>query len=189
MEHDVPLLSADFPHDDVSHVEGTANVRRQPEISHEVDGGGIQRGLDREEAMDRARLGHSRGDRPRDDHLVADVLIDLAAVILDRIGCEDEHTIEEGVDRYGPDALGQRGGADDVDEEEESLLLSWSVIAPQHPVAQRSPADDLADLNDEENGPDDPEGEEHGHQLHGAGVDREAKETGAGLRHIDESDQ
>src|SRR4030095_6746205 len=35
----------------------------------------------------------------------------------------------------------------------------------------------------------DPEGEEHGHQLYGAGVDREAKEASAGLRHIDESDQ
>src|SRR5262249_60587976 len=64
--------------------------------------------------------------------------------------------------------------------------LPWAVVPPQHPVAQRPAADDLAELEYEEEGRGGHEREDQPDDPHWAGQDREADQPGARLVQIHE---
>ena len=56
------------------------------------------------------------------------------------------------MDGHGADSLGERGASRDVDEQKESFLPTRPMVPAHHPVAQGPPADDLADLEHEDDG-------------------------------------
>src|SRR5262249_3805344 len=152
-------------------------------------GGGRSQSLfDSEEAAERAGARPSVGFPPRDDDLVADVLVDLAAVVVHGVRGQHEDPIEKMMDARGPEALGQPPGARDIDRQEEAMRLPWAVVPPQHPVAQRPTANDLAELEYEEEGRGGHEREDQPDDLHRAGQNREADQPRAWLVQVHERD-
>src|SRR5262249_26153250 len=152
VEDDVALAAAHLAHDHRPGMQRTTHARRDAEVADELGGGRSQSLFDAEEAAERAGARPSVGFPPRDADLVADVLVDLAAVVVHGVGGQHEDPIEKMMDARGPEALGQPRGARDIDEQEEAMLLPWAVVPPQHPVAQRPTANDLAELEYEEEG-------------------------------------
>src|SRR5215813_8978563 len=149
-------------------------------------------GRNAEEASDRTCLCPPFRDRPRDHDLVADVLVDLAVGVGDRVRGEPEHLVQEPVDGGGPDALGQRRRAGDIDEEEEPFLEARPMVAREHDVAQDAPSYNPADLEHEEHGERCREGEDDGEPLErGLEASRthaRAEEQYAGTLHVDRGD-
>ena len=99
-----------------------------------------------------------------------------------------ESAIQKLMNRHPSDALGERGRARDIDEEEEPLLGARSVVSAEYPVAQGPAADDLADLEHEDERHGRSEREDHGHESQRPGADRNPQEAGPGLHDVDEGD-
>src|SRR5262245_46136041 len=114
--------------------------------------------------------------------------MDLTPVIVDRIGSLQEHTIEKLMDGNGPEALGQCRGTRDVDEKEETVFLARPVIATEHPIAQGPLADDLTDLQHEDEGGGRAEGEDGRHVLQGSGLQGHMEQASSALEDVDEGD-
>src|SRR3954453_9360372 len=87
--------------------------------------------------------------RPGDDHLVADIVEDLAAIILDRNGEQAKDAIEQAMDSDTPKPLRQRGRSHDVDEQHEALFLDRHMIAPADEVQESASADQAGNSQDE----------------------------------------
>ncbi len=85
MEHDVAFPPSDLADDHGPDMKRPAHARRDPEVSNEFGRTGLERRLNGRKARDRAAPGPSGRFRPRDHHLVADVLIDLAPVVVHRV--------------------------------------------------------------------------------------------------------
>ena len=83
-------------------------------------------------------------------------------MLIDGIGGDAEDPVEEPVHGGGPESLGERRRSGDVHEQEETILGTGAVVAAEHDVAERAPADDAADLQHEEHGEGEPEGKREG---------------------------
>jgi hypothetical protein len=88
--------------------------------------------------------------QPGDHDLVAHVLVDLAAVVVDRVGGFLENAAEIPVHRQRAQFLGHRRRADDVDEQEKPLLRARPPVAPAHDHAEGALADQLRGLAQED---------------------------------------
>ena len=96
------------------------------------------------------------------NRLVADILVDHATAALQgRADVVDElvHQLKES---GGPDALGDCGGASQIDEQEGPLLLAWRVIAPQEEIAEHAGPDQAVQGQTQDHREPDREGEQDG---------------------------
>src|SRR5262245_41912886 len=189
MEDDVALPAADFSHHHGPEMKGSAHAWHHAEVPREVGPRGLESRFDCAEACNRPSPGPPFPVEPGDDHFVAHVLVDLAPVVGNGICRLQEDAIQELMDGNGADALGQSGGARDVDEEEEALLAAGPVIPAQYPVAQGSLADDLADLEHEDERPGHPEREDHGYELQASSPPGDMEDPGPGFDDVDKGDQ
>jgi len=142
VERDGALALPDLPAHHEAAVQRGPHHRRHAEVVQEAPGVPSERVLQGEQAPQRPRVGALIGDRPRDHHLVADVLVDLAAVVRDRVRGGGEYTREEPVHRERPQALGDGRRTHDVDEQEQPRLGAQPVIPPEHDVEQGTSADE-----------------------------------------------
>ena len=97
--------------------------------------------------LDRAR------DRPGDDDRVADVAVDLAVVRGDVLAHVGDHAIEQREEALVADALGDRGRADQVEQQEGAFLDHRTVVATgdqRHSTPWPSSAVDLHQRDDQQ---------------------------------------
>src|SRR6266851_8253092 len=106
VEDDIPFAFADLAADHRPCMESRSQARRYPKLPLEHERHVLESRHDREEAGDWTRIATRFGRRPRHHHLVADVLVDLAAVVADRIRGEPKHAVQEAVDSGGSDPFG-----------------------------------------------------------------------------------
>jgi hypothetical protein len=116
-------------------VQRSAEPRRRTKLALELRRSPREHLFDPKKADDRSSTVTAFGYRPGDHDLVADVLIDLASVIVDRVRGKSEDLAEKPMDRSGTDSLGKRRRTGDVDEQEESLLRARAVVAAKQDVA------------------------------------------------------
>src|SRR6266545_7139830 len=135
MVHDRPPTASHLSRNYRAAVQRSAETRHRAKLALELRRGPRERLFDREEAGDRLSAVAPVGHRPGDHDLVADVLKDLASVIVDRVRGKSEDFAEKAMDRVGADSPGERRRAGDVDEQEESLLRARAVVASEHDVA------------------------------------------------------
>ena len=60
------------------------------------------------------------GDAPGNDDFIADILVNLAALVCHRIGDQGEHPIEEAMHATWPNLLGNAGRSDDIHKKKKS---------------------------------------------------------------------
>ena len=154
------------------------------EVAKELRRGRIQSPFDVEKAAEWARGRPAIPLGPRYDHLVANVLVDLAAVVVHGVGGQEEDPVQELVNAYRPYALSKRSGTGEVHEEKEALFLPRPVVASQHPVTQRPATNDLADLEYEDKHRCDHEREDQRDDLRGARLDRNADQASPWLEEV-----
>jgi hypothetical protein len=98
---------------------------------------------------------------PGHDHLVADIIENLAAIVHDRKREEAKGTIQQTVNGDAAEPLGEPGRSRDVDEQYEAIFLDRGMIPPREEVQERARPDDVGDTeneigqNQERNGIDD----------------------------------
>jgi len=131
-------------------VQRSVQARNRTELSLEIARGPSKGLFDREEAGDRSTVGAPIRHQPRDHDLVTDVLIDVAPMIVDRVGGKPEHFAEKAMNRFRADPFGEWRRSGDVDEQKESLFHAWAVITAEHDVAQGAVADKAAYLEHED---------------------------------------
>src|SRR5512137_2456917 len=128
MEHDVAFPSAHFADDHRPPMERAADTWGKAKVPHKVSRCSIKDCLDGGKTLNGSALPPAGRLRPRDDHLIADILVNLPMLVVDGVRCQREDAIEKLMHATRPKALGERGGPHDVDKEEESLFGAWPVI-------------------------------------------------------------
>jgi hypothetical protein len=100
--------------------------------------------LDSQIAAQTAGVLDAPGERPGGDQPVAHVVVDLGAVLEDRLVDVEESGGDEGVRPLVTQALRQRGRAPDVDQQKHALLAHRPMVAPSSralrvrpPIARR----------------------------------------------------
>jgi hypothetical protein len=112
-----------------------------------------------EAALDTSGIPQAILGRPRDDHLVADVGMDLPSGLEHRIGHIERDPIEEREETFRSEPL--RGGRRslEVDEQEHPLLDVELVVATGHQADERALAERSIELPDHVGGEGDREGD------------------------------
>ncbi len=87
--------------------------------------------------------------RPGHHHLVADVLVDLAARLQHGLRHVVEEVVLEVVEPQRAQALGDRRGVVQVQEHEDAILRDGTVIAAEQEVHQRAGSEHAVELPDE----------------------------------------
>src|SRR5215469_6124044 len=169
-------------------MESPSHAWRHPEVTQEIGRRRLENRLDGGETPDGPRPGPPLSLHPGDDDFVAHVLVDLAPVVVHGIRRQQEDTIEKAMNGHGADTLGERGGARDVDEQKESFLPARPVVPAHDPIAQGPPADDLADLEHEDDCARGGEREDDGDELRRSGPEGHMDEPGSWLDEVDEDD-
>src|SRR6185295_9581534 len=115
VEDDRPAHLADLAGDDLAQMQRRTQLGLHAEALDEPVRVRGERRAHREEAAQRPGIGDAVGLDPGDDDLVADVLVDFAAAMLDRLGDSRKHRGEKAMRLQRPEPLGDRGRAHDVD--------------------------------------------------------------------------
>ena len=153
---------AHLTHDDGSDVQGSVEPGHEAELTV-VSVGLVVHGVQHlEAAPETSRVPQAILGRPRDDHLVADIGVDLPAGLEHRVGHIERDPIEEREEALRSEPL--RGGRRslEVDEEENPLLDVGPVVAPGHEADERALAERPIELPDHVGGEGDQEGDPDG---------------------------
>ena len=102
-----------------------------------------------EDAAQTVALAQAALGRPGHHHLVADVLVDLAARLQHGLRHVVEEVVLEVVEAQGPELLGDRRGVVQVQEHEDAILRDGAVVAAEQEVHQRARAEHPVELPDE----------------------------------------
>jgi hypothetical protein len=109
MENDVTLEPADLADNHRSGMERSADGRCDAKVSRELVGRRLEGSCDGEKTPYRAGILSSVACRPRDDYFIADILVDVAAMVIDGVGRESEDTVQELMNSDRPNPLGESG--------------------------------------------------------------------------------
>ncbi len=161
VENDGALDVADLADDHRPEMQAAANPRDDAEFAFQLARCARQLIAHRHEAAQRTEIDRAAAFRPGNDHLVADIIEDLAAIVHDRKREKTKRVVEKTVDADAAEPFGQPGRSRDIDEKHEAIFLDRRVIAPDDEVQERAPADDIGNCesqihdNRETNGIDD----------------------------------
>ena len=117
-----------------------------------------------EAAMDTSGTPKAILGRPCDDHLVADIGVDLAASLEHRVGYIERDPVEEHEETFRSESLRRGRRSLEVDEQEDTLLDMRSVIAPGQEADEGALAERAIELPDHVGGEGDHEGDPYGHR-------------------------
>ena len=92
----------------------------------------------RHETAQRPAVDRAVAFSPGHDHLVADIIQHLAAIIDHRNGEQTKGAVEQAVDADPAEPFGQPGRARDVDEQHEAVFLHRRMIAAGYEVQERA---------------------------------------------------
>ena len=87
--------------------------------------------------------------RPGDDQFIADIAEDLAVIVHHRAVQQAKGAVEKAMDADAAQPFGETGGARDIDEQHEAVLLQRLMVAAGEEVDQRARAEQVRDLDDE----------------------------------------
>ena len=126
-------------------MQAAANPRHRAEFAFELSRCARQFVAHRHEAAQRTAIDRACVFRPGHDHLIADIVEDLAAIIHDRKGEKAKRTVEKAVDADAAEPLGQPRRSRNVDEKHEAVFLDRGVVAPGDEIQECARPDDVGD--------------------------------------------
>ncbi|WIM13411.1 MAG: hypothetical protein OJF58_004378 [Enhydrobacter sp.] len=151
---DLAPYIADFAGDDLAPMQGGA------ELGHDAEPLPVLLAVGGNHVLGDERAGHTvaAGDgvvaRPRQDRLVADILVDLRAAFESGIRDIAKEGIEQFMEADRPQPFGQAGGILHVDQDEGALLAARMHVATGQQILERAEAQKAAHFEHEigENG-------------------------------------
>lgn len=189
---DLVPVDADFRGDDAAAVERCPELRDDAEARDPVASLGVERPADGKDAADAPGPFKAALERPGDDHLITDVVIDLAAMPADWFGNGREDVPQQLLGGKVAVCLRVGGRADEIEEEEDALLADRMVIATEDQAAERGTSDQVAHPQDASEERRHNQGVKHGlgpgrYGLHqGLVRQTERPDEGADHRHSDD---
>src|SRR5207245_2896435 len=117
------------------------NPRRGTELALEPPRLFRQRLAHRHEATQRTAIDCAACLLPGHDHLVADVIEDLAAMVEHYNRQKTKRPIEKAVDTDPAEPLREPRRARDIDEQHKAIFLDGGMVAPGDEIHERPPAD------------------------------------------------
>src|SRR5262249_40449460 len=140
---------ADLADDHRSEMQASANPWNGRELPFEPASLPRQLFTHRNETAQRPVVNGAPAFRPRYDHLVADIVENLAAVIHHPEAKAPKGKVEKAMDGDPAELLGEPGRPGDVDEEDEAVFLDRGVIPPGKKIQERATPDNVADSDNE----------------------------------------
>ena len=126
-------------------MQAAANPRHRAELALQLARCARQLIAHRHEAAQRTAVDRAAAFRPGHDHLVADIVEHLAAIIHDGNGEQAKGAIEQAMDADAAEPFGQPRRSRDVDEQHEAVFLDRRVIPPGDEIPERARPDDVGD--------------------------------------------
>jgi hypothetical protein len=135
---DLTPVDADLGRDDTAAMKRCAEFRDEAEARDPAAALRAERSADGEDAGDASCLFDAAHERPGDDHLIADVIVDLTAMPADRFGDGRENVPQQFLCGEIAPRFRVGGRADEIEEEEDALLADRAVVATEDQVAERT---------------------------------------------------